>query len=95
MKINLDGLNPSNTFERRILEALAKGEIMPVNVIHQGGDTAALEARVAALEAQSLDIMKAVQAILQKQDDDRRRQEQVRSVIVTLADRVDQKLRAG
>ena len=89
MQINLDGLNPCNTFERRLLEALTNGEVLPVNIKLETGRIeerlAALESRpsstpvpqdssrVEALEAQILDLMKAVQLLLQAHEDEKRR----------------------
>lgn len=115
MKINLDGLNPCNTFERRLLEALTNGETLPVNIKLETGKIeerlqalenrpaatltppalpADREARIAALEKQSLDLMKSVQLLLQMFEDERRRGSQVRSVLIQLTEQIDTKLKA-
>lgn len=67
--MKLDGLNPSNTFELRLLEALTSGEAIPVTITHeQGGGTS--EDVVAALQmladnaAQLRETLASVQADL-------------------------------
>lgn len=110
MKINLDGLNPANTFERRLMEALAAGESLPVNVhFHTEEIERRLKAletkpsaapvpdtsRYDALEKQVLDLTRMVQALLQKLEDERRASHQVRSVLIQLTEQIDDKLRAA
>ena len=110
MQINLDGLNPCNTFERRLLAALAAGETLPVNVhfhteeierrlkeleLKPSSAPVSDTSRVDALERQVLDLTKVVQALLQKLEDERRASHQVRSVLIQLTEQIDDKLRAA
>ena len=112
MKINLDGLNPCNTFERRLLEALTAGEVLPVNIKLETGRIEdrlqALEnrqirpsdppvfddAKVAALEKQIMDLMKAVQLLLQAHEDEKRKTHTMRRILIELTDQIDHKLKA-
>jgi phage host-nuclease inhibitor protein Gam len=109
VKINLDGLNPCNTFERRLLEALTNGEVLPVNIKLETGRIEerlnALESRpssvevpdyfkVAALEAQIMDLMKAVQILLQAHEDEKRKTGTMRRILIELTDQIDGKLKA-
>lgn len=110
MKINLDGLNPCNTFERRLLEAISNGESLPVNVhFHTEEIERRLkeletakpssvpvpdDAKLKALEAQVLDLMKAVQMLLQAHEDEKRKTQVVRRVLIELTDKIDEKLKA-
>lgn len=43
MPIKLDDLNPANTFERRLLEYLARGEPLPIKVEHVGAQSSSSE----------------------------------------------------
>ena len=111
MKINLDGINPTNTFERRLLEALTNGEVLPVNIKLETGRIEErlrdLEARpvgssavvpdgakLAALEAQLLDLMRAVQMLLQAHEDEKRKTHTMRRILIELTDQIDFKLKA-
>lgn len=109
MQINLDGLNPCNTFERRLLEALANGEVLPVNIKLETGRIeeriAALESRpgatpvpddprVAALESQVMDLMKAVQMLLQMHEDQKHKIMTMKRILIELTDQIDTKLKA-
>jgi hypothetical protein len=109
MKINLDGLNPTNTFERRIMQALVDGESLPVNVTFHTEEIErrlkALESRpssvevpdyfkVAALETQIMDLMKAVQILLQAHEDEKRKTGTMRRILIELTDQIDTKLKA-
>lgn len=49
--MTLDGLNPTNTFERKMLEYLTQGVPIPVTVQSTGPDLGPLVARIEALEA--------------------------------------------
>jgi len=109
MKINLDGLNPTNTFERRIMQALVDGESLPVNVTFH---TEEIERRlkdletkpssvvvpdnskIAALESQLMDLMKAVQLLLQAHEDEKRKTHTMRRILIELTDQIDTKLKA-
>jgi hypothetical protein len=109
MKINLDGLNPCNTFERRLLEALTNGEVLPVNIKLETGrieerlkdlesrpsstvvpDTS----RMQALETQVMDLMKAVQLLLQAHEDEKKKTHTMRRILIELTDQIDTKLKA-
>lgn len=110
MKINLDGLNPANTFERRLMQALVEGEELPVNVHFHTEEIErrlkALEtakhssvavpddAKIKALEAQVLDLMRAVQMILQAHEDEKRKTHTMRRILIELTDQIDGKLKA-
>ena len=127
MKINLDGLNPTNTFERRIMQALVDGESLPVNVTFHTEEierrlkeleskigtvsdslgqfqtvsdssrqlgTVADSPRIAALESQILDLMKAVQLLLQAHEDEKRKTHTMRRILIELTDQIDTKLKA-
>lgn len=109
MKINLDGLNPCNTFERRLLEALTNGEVLPVNIkletgrieerlqALEGGSSAVSvpdDAKVKALEKQVLDLMHAVQLLLQAHEDEKRKTHTMKRILIELTDQIDTKLKA-
>jgi len=111
MQINLDGLNPCNTFERRLLEALTNGEVLPVNIKLEtgrieerlnnlesrpvGGATVVPDgSKLAALEAQMLDLMRAVQMLLQAHEDEKRKTHTMRRILIELTDQIDGKLKA-
>jgi hypothetical protein len=109
MQINLDGLNPCNTFERRLLEALTNGEVLPVNIKLETGRIEErlkdLESRpssvpvpdhsrLQALESQVMDLMKAVQLLLQAHEDEKRKTHTIRSVLIELTDKIETKLKA-
>lgn len=109
MKINLDGLNPTNTFERRIMQALVDGESLPVNVTFHTEEIERrlkdLETRpssvvvpdhskIAALESQVMDLMKAVQLLLQAHEDEKRKTHTMRRILIELTDQIDTKLKA-
>jgi hypothetical protein len=110
MKINLDGLNPCNTFERRLLEAISAGETLPVNVhfhteeierrlqaletAKPGSVAVPDDAKVKALEAQVLELMRAVQMILQAHEDEKRKTHTMRRILIELTDQIDGKLKA-
>jgi hypothetical protein len=110
MQINLDGLNPCNTFERRLLEALTNGEVLPVNIKLETGRIEErlkdLESRpsstggasdskqIAALEAQVMDLMKAVQLLLQAHEDEKRKTHTMRRILIELTDQIETKLQA-
>lgn len=107
MPIKLDDLNPANTFEKRLLEFLASGETLPVKIEHVvpkleevWAELAALrnghpdvEPRLTHLEAQMLDVMKALQQLLQVLEDERAKRVRVETVIVDLAEAAERKLR--
>ena len=109
MKINLDGLNPANTFERRLMQALAGGEALPVNVVFHTEEIerrlSSLESRpssapvsddakLKALEKQIMDLMKTVQLLLQAHEDERQRTGTMRRILIELTDQIDHKLKA-
>lgn len=110
MKINLDGLNPCNTFERRLLEALTNGETLPVNIQLETGrieerlkelenrpssTTVPHDSkRVDDLERQVMDLMKAVQLLLQAHEDEKRKTHTMRRILIELTDQIDTKLKA-
>lgn len=110
MKLKLDGLNPTNTFERRLLQALLEGEAIPITVHVDDAiekRVAALEAkplpapvaapddgRMQALEKQVLDLTRTVQLLLQRLEDQSRTTGQVRTVLIELTDKIEDKLRA-
>ena len=109
MNLKLDGLNPTNTFERRLLQALLDGEAIPITV-HVDESVAkrvaALEARpvvseagpdprVAILEKQVLDLTRTVQLLLQRLEDQSRTTGQVRTVLIELTDKIEDKLRVA
>jgi hypothetical protein len=112
VKINLDGLNPCNTFERRLLEAISNGESLPVNVHFHTEEIErrlkALEnrptpenrppvlddARVGALERQVMDLMKAVQLLLQAHEDQKNKVVTMKRILIELTDQIDTKLKA-
>jgi hypothetical protein len=109
MKINLDGLNPTNTFERRIMQALVDGESLPVNVTFHTDEIERrlkdLEtrpssvvvpdhSRLQALESQVMDLMKAVQILLQAHEDEKRKTHTMRRILIELTDQIDTKLKA-
>lgn len=48
--IKLDDLNPSNTFERRLLEYLVAGHTLPIKIEHSGVDLKPIHDRIARLE---------------------------------------------
>lgn len=109
MKINLDGLNPANTFERRLLEALTAGEVLPVNIQIETGQIEerlqALESRssstpvsddakLKALEKQVLDLMTVVQMLLQSHEDQKSKTLTMKRILIELTDQIDIKLKA-
>jgi hypothetical protein len=109
VKINLDGINPTNTFERRLLEALTNGEVLPVEIKLETGrvnerlealesrpsvTSASDDARVSALEKQITDLMKAVQLLLQAHEDERRKTMTMKRILIELTDQIDTKLKA-
>lgn len=103
----LDDLHPANTFERRLLQYLASGETLPITVeVDQGikNRLAALEARsstpvpddarVASLEKQVMDLMRAVQLMLQAHEDEKRKTGTMKRILIELTDQIDTKLKA-
>lgn len=107
MNLKLDGLNPTNTFERRLLQALMEGEAIPITVhVDESVEkrVAALEqakpvavavddSRVQALEKQVLDLTRTVQLLLQRLEDQSRTTGQVRTVLIELTDKIEDKLK--
>lgn len=105
----LDDLHPANTFERRLLQYLASGETLPITVeVDQGvrDRLAALEARssmpvpsdtgkIDALERQVMDLMKAVQLLLQAHEDEKRKTGTMKRILIELTDQIDHKLKAA
>ena len=109
MQINLDGLNPANTFERRLLEALTDGEVLPVHIKLETGKIEerlkALEnrpsstpvsddSRLQALEKQVLDLMTVVQMLLQSHEDQKSKTLTMKRILIELTDQIDTKLKA-
>jgi hypothetical protein len=104
----LDDLNPANTFERRLLEFLASGQSLPITIGLDQSVRDRLEAlesrpsvttvpdgsKLAALEAQLLDLMRAVQMLLQAHEDEKRKTHTMRRILIELTDQIDTKLKA-
>lgn len=80
MPIKLDDLNPANTFERRLLEYLARGEPLPIKVEHVGiqassseftaleGKIAECEKRIASLENSLANALATIQKLYANMD---------------------------